>query len=54
MHDGKSLYCGNYVSDVFDAEIGLWWHCEDYNIIEISHFTEVIYTRDSHTKNDKK
>ena len=35
-HDGDSLYCGNYVSDVFDGNTGIWWHCDDDNITEIS------------------
>ena len=28
-HDGDSLDCGHYVSDVFDSITGIWWHCSD-------------------------
>ena len=35
-HDGDSLDCGSYVSDVFDANTGIWWHCGDDNITQIS------------------
>ena len=47
MNDGDSLDCVNYVSDVFDASTGIWWHCDDANIIEISDFLEGVYTKDS-------
>ena len=47
MHDGESLDCGNCVSDVFDANTGIWWHFNDDNITEISDFTEGVYTRES-------
>ena len=33
---GDSLDCGHYVSDVFDSSTGIWWHCDDDNITEIS------------------
>ena len=35
-HDGDSLDCGHYVSDVFDSSTGIWWHCDDENITEVS------------------
>ena len=35
-HDGNSLDFGHYVSDVFDSSTGIWWHCDDDNINEIS------------------
>ena len=35
-HDGDSLDCGHYFSDVFNANTGTWWHCEDDNITKIS------------------
>ena len=38
---GDSLDCGNYVSDVFDANTGIWWHCDDDNITQISDFTKM-------------
>ena len=40
MHVGDYLDCGNYVSDVFDASIGILWHYDDANITEISDLTE--------------
>ena len=33
---GNSLYCGYYVSDVFDSNTGILWHCDDENITQIS------------------
>ena len=37
-HDGDSLDCGHYVSDVFDCSTGIWWHCDDDNITQMSDF----------------
>ena len=54
MHYGYSLYCGHYVSDVFDAITGIWWHCDDANITEISDFPEGFYTRESCKLTNKK
>ena len=45
MHDGEYLDCGNYVSNVFDTNTGIWWHCDDVNFTENSGFPEVVYTR---------
>ena len=39
-HDGYSLYCGHYVSDFFDSSTGIWWHCDDNNITQISDLTK--------------
>ena len=40
--------CGHYVSDVFDFNTGIWWHCDDANITEIIiDFPEGVYTRES-------
>ena len=47
-HDGESLYCGHYVSDVFDANTGIWWHCDDDNITQISDLPLGVYIRESH------
>ena len=54
-YDGDSLDCGNYVSDVFDSSTGIWWHCDDDNITEISDFPKGVYYRETHerTKNKK-
>ena len=35
-HDGDSLDCGHFFSDVFDANRGIWWHCDDDNITQMS------------------
>ena len=48
MHDGDSLDCGNYVSDVFDSSTQIWWHCDDDNITQISDLPEGVYIRKSH------
>ena len=49
-HDGDSLDCGHYVSDVFDANTGIWWHCYDDNITQISDLPEGVYIRESQNK----
>ena len=48
MHDDDSLDCGHYVSDIFDANKGIWWHCIDENMTEISDLPEEVYTREIH------
>ena len=50
MNDGDSLDCGNYVSDVFDTNTGIWCHYYDDNITQISYFPEGFYIRDIHKK----
>ena len=35
-HNGDSLNCGHYISDLFYANTGIWWHCDDDNITQIS------------------
>ena len=37
-HDGDSLDCGHYVSDIFDDITGIWWRCDDDNTTQISDF----------------
>ena len=39
---------GHYFSDVFDVNIVIWCHCDNDEITQISNFTEVVYTRESH------
>ena len=53
MHDGDSLDCGKYVSDVFDTNTRIWRHCDDANFTEISYFLEEIYNREVHQKKGK-
>ena len=55
-HDGDSLDCGHYVSDVFDASTGIWWHCDYYNITQISDLPNGVYYIETqkHTKNKNK
>ena len=48
MHDEEYLDCGHYISDFFDTSTGIWRHCDDANITEISDFPEGVYTRESH------
>ena len=52
-HDGKSLDCGHYISDFFDADKGIWWHYDDYNITQIRDLPKGVNIRESH-KNNKK
>ena len=47
-HDGNSLDCGHYVSDFFGSSTGIWWHCDDNNITEISDLPKGIYYRETH------
>ena len=48
MHDGNLLHCGNSFSDVSDVNTGIWWHCDDDEITQISGFIDRVYTRKSH------
>ena len=45
MHDGNTLHCVHYVSDVFDTNTGIWCHCDDDNITQIIDLSEGIYIR---------
>ena len=47
-HDGDSLDCGYYVSDVFDSSTGIWWQCGDDNITQISDEQKGVYYRKTH------
>ena len=46
-HDGDSLDCGHYVSDVFDSSTGIWWHCDDDNTTQISDLPKGVYYRET-------
>ena len=46
-HDGDSLECGHYVSDVFDRSTGIWWQCDDDNITAISDLPKGVYYRET-------
>ena len=54
IHYVESLDCGNYVSDVFDANTGIWWHCDDEYINQISDLLEGVSFRESHKKQQRK
>ena len=45
MHDGSSLDCEHYISDVFYVNTGIWWHYYNDKTTQISDFTEGVYTR---------
>ena len=53
-NDDDSLYCGHHVSDVFDANTGIWWHCDDDNITQISDLPKGVYIRESNKTKKKK
>ena len=53
-HDGDSLDCGNYVSDVFDSSTGIWWHCDYDNITELSDLPHGVYYSETHKPTEKK
>ena len=46
MHDGDSLGCGHYFSDLFNASKIIWWNCNDDEITEISYLSEGVYTKE--------
>ena len=46
-HDGDSLDCGHYVSDVFDSITVIWWHCDDENLSEHSDLPDGVYYKKS-------
>ena len=46
--------CGHYVSDVFDSSTGIWWHCDDNNITEISDLPKGVYYRRTHKPTKKR
>ena len=52
-HDINLLDCGNYISDAFDANTGIWWHFDDANITQISDLLKGVYIRESHRKKEK-
>ena len=47
-HDGDSLDFGHYVSDIFDSSTGIWWHCDDDNITQISDLPKRVYYRETY------
>ena len=53
-HDGDSLDCGHYVSDICDSSTGIWWHCDDDNITEVSDLPKGVYYRETHKPAEKK
>ena len=48
MRDGNYQDFEHYVSDVFDANTGIWWHCDDDYITQMSDIPEGDYVRESH------
>ena len=52
-NDGDSLDCGHYVSDDFETKTGIWGHCDDNNITQISDLSIGVYIRESHKKRKK-
>ena len=53
-HDGDSLNCGHYVSDIFDANTGIWWQCHDDYITQIGDPPKGVNIRESHKKEIEK
>ena len=51
MHDGDSLNCEHYFSDVFDTNTNIWWPCDDVNITEINDLLEEVYIEESNKNN---
>ena len=52
MNGDDSLDCGHYVSDVFNTNTEILWHCDNDNITQISDLLEGFYIRESHEKSD--
>ena len=53
MHEVSLLSGGHYCSGLFDVNTGIWWHYDHDKITQISGFTELLYTREIHKKDDK-
>ena len=53
-HDGDSLDCVHYVSGVFGANTGIWCHCDNDNITQISDLPKRVYIRESQKKQKEK
>ena len=53
-YDRNSLDCGTYVSYVFDVITGIWCHCDDDNITQISDIPKGVYYRETHKHIKKK
>ena len=45
MHDENSLHYGHNFTYLFDVNTGIWWHCDDVEISQISGFIDIVYTR---------
>ena len=52
-HDGDSLDCVHCVSDVSSDRTGIWWHCDDDNITQISDIPKGVYYSERYTKTKK-
>ena len=37
----------------FDISTGIWWHCDDDNITEISYLPKVVYYRETHNTHER-
>ena len=53
-HDGDSLDCEHYVSDVFDTTTEIWWKFDDENITQTSDSPIWVYIRETHIKKQRK
>ena len=51
---GDSLDCGHYVSAIFYGSTGIWWHCDDDNINQISDLQKGVYYIERVTKTQKR
>ena len=55
IHDVNSLDSGNFFSDVFDGNTGIWWYCSTVimmKMIKSEICQEVVYTRESPKQKD--
>ena len=46
-HDGDSLDWGHYFSDIFNINTGIWWHCDNKNMTQISDIPKGVYYRET-------
>ena len=53
-HDGESLDCGHYFSDVFDSRTEIWWHWDDDNITQVSDLPKGVFNRETHKPAENK
>ena len=50
IHDANYLDCVHYFSFIFNTGIGIWWHCDNKKITQVSDLPQGVYIIDTHKK----